>query len=386
MKLLKWAGAIVLTLLFLSVVGCSSGGSGGTSDSGTGTLALSLTDATTDDYQAIYVTIKEIRVHKAAQESSEQSAQENGWKTILEPNTTYNLLNLVNCTMTRLGVADLAAGHYTQMRLILGGDDDIDSAEHPFANYLVDSDGVAHALEVPSGFQTGIKLVRGFDIIADQTTDLILDFDAAQSVVKAGNSGKWLLKPTIKVLDGDENATVIGIVNGKNEGDEGRIYVSAQTFDSNATNGKDQVIVNSGTVTETDGFFCLVLEPGTYNLVAYKDSYAPDCIEVVVEAGNSYEGIELILTPAETITVSGTVSASGDVSISFRQFTQCTDDILFFDMIETKATHVSGEDQYSEILPELDTGESYQVVAATDGAAQVYEIAANVDQELNITF
>jgi len=280
MKTLKWTGCIVMALFLLSVIGCSGGGG---SDSGTGTLSLSLTDAPTDGYQAIYVTIKEVRVHKAATETGEEEDVElvdeengdengNGWQTIPAFDTTYNLLDLVNCTMAKLGVATLVeAGHYTQMRLILGDtpDEGLNVLEepHPHANYFIDNDGFDHALKVPSGFQTGIKLVRGFNVIDEQTTDLILDFDASKSVVEAGNSGKWLLKPTIKVVDGDEYATVRGLVTVDDEGVDvgiGGVYVSAQSLDPDP---------NVGTITEEDGSYCLVLDPGSYTLVAEKDGY-----------------------------------------------------------------------------------------------------------------
>jgi hypothetical protein len=38
-----------------------------------------------------------------------------------------------------------------------------------------------------------------------------LDFDASRSIVKAGSSGKWLLKPTIKVLDTEEYSVISGM-------------------------------------------------------------------------------------------------------------------------------------------------------------------------------
>lgn len=401
MKKLKWTGCIILALFFLLVMGCSGGGS----DSGAGTLSLSLTDATTNEYQAIYVTIKEVRVHKAAGDTGDENG--NGWQTILEPNRTYNLLELVNCTMTKLGDAVLEVGHYTQMRLILGEDPDdglnILGNTHPYANYLIiDNNDDDYELKVPSGFQTGIKIVRGFNVIDEQSTDLILDFDASKSVVKAGNSGKWLLKPTIKVVDGDETATVGGKVDLTDEDDDSGVYVSAQTFDTNATNAKDQVIVNAGTTTEQDGTYCLVLEPGTYNLVAYKDgyepdefAYEPDCLEVVVEAGNSYYGKDLTLTPAgDTITVSGNVSASAseDVNISFRQDAQCavTDDPLFLDKIEIKSINLNinaGEElPYSEILPMLAGGESYFVIASTDDTTKDEEPIAGDSDYLGLDF
>ena len=67
-----------------------------------------------------------------------------------------------------------------------------------YANYVIDTDENYQELKIPSGINTGIKIVHGFTISTDQTTELILDFNAEKSVVIADNSGNWLLKPTIK--------------------------------------------------------------------------------------------------------------------------------------------------------------------------------------------
>ena len=61
-------------------------------------------------------------------------------------------------------------------------------------NYVILEDDSVHELKVPSGYQSGVKIVKGFTINENGTTEIILDFDAMSSVVEAGNSGQWLLK------------------------------------------------------------------------------------------------------------------------------------------------------------------------------------------------
>jgi hypothetical protein len=123
------------------------------------------------------------------------------------------------------------------MRLIIGRVPDnglnILDEPHPYANYVIDSEDHRHQLFVPSGEQTGIKIVHGFTISQDETTELILDFNVSESVVIAGKSGKWLLKPTIKVLDGQDHAVISGQVRDAQSGSglEG-ILISAQVYDS----------------------------------------------------------------------------------------------------------------------------------------------------------
>lgn len=234
MKALKSWAWISLFLFILMFAACGSG----ESSSSTGTLSLSLTDATTYEYNAVYVTIKEVQVHKDGDEDS-------NWKVVVSPNKTYNLLELVNGIREELGITELETCHYTQMRLIIGNEHDnainILSESHKYANYIVDHDNYYHELKIPSGFQSGVKIVHGFDINQNQTTELILDFDASRSIVKAGKNEQWLLKPTIKVLNTNEYSIIRGTVKNNSPEEEllKGVMVSAQIFDPSAADEKD---------------------------------------------------------------------------------------------------------------------------------------------------
>lgn len=56
------------------------------------------------------------------------------------------------------------------------------------------------ALTTPSGQQSGFKLQANFSVTGGQVADMVLDFDACKSIVKAGNSGKYNLKPVVAVI------------------------------------------------------------------------------------------------------------------------------------------------------------------------------------------
>jgi hypothetical protein len=88
--------------------GCNIGGG-----DNMGQLSLSLTDKPTHDYKEVWVTIQDIYVHA-------ESDPEGSWTKILDVNRTVNLLTLANGVRLELGMVDLAAGHYTQMRLMIG--------------------------------------------------------------------------------------------------------------------------------------------------------------------------------------------------------------------------------------------------------------------------
>ncbi len=124
-----------------------------------------------------------------------------GWQT--------HFLELVNGMMAPLGLVDIKPGTYNQIRLLLHDqpDDSLNILDepHPYPQYLIDDAGDAHEMKVPSSYQTGIKIVHPFEIVSGVTTGLILDFDVARSVVKAGSSGKYILNPTIKIIGTNNN-------------------------------------------------------------------------------------------------------------------------------------------------------------------------------------
>jgi hypothetical protein len=392
MNVLKLSVWPILFLVVLMMTGCGGGGSSSISGE-TGTLYLSIADATTDEYQAVYVTIKEVWVHIGGNEKNDRN-----WEVVASPDETYELLDLVNGVREELGISELLAGHYTQMRLIIGDAPDnginLFSESHPYANYIIDNADTYHELKVPSGLQTGIKIVNGFDINAYETTELILDFDAMRSVVRAGSEGKWLLKPSIKVLDTRDDSIVRGAVTGA--GDETkevlkRVLVSAQEYDPSADDVKDRVLIQTSTLTDIyDGAYSIFIQPGVYNMVAYKDGYAPLCSKL--DIGSDQErSLDLTLDSADTGTVSGEIeigdpSPDQHVTLSFRQSAQCDPGVPGDQQIEVKSVNIAIPGSYSVILP---VG-TYRVVASTHGSAtQVYSdvvVFSGKDTEQNISF
>ena len=56
------------------------------------------------------------------------------------------------------------------------------------------------ALKTPSGQQSGLKVQVHQAVSGGILYRLTLDFDAGRSIIKAGNSGNYLLKPVLRIF------------------------------------------------------------------------------------------------------------------------------------------------------------------------------------------
>jgi len=222
---------LTICLLIISTTACDP-----SENASTGTLQVALTDAPAA-YESVLIDIEEVRVHI----ESEAEDEDDGWRTISDQQITVDLLNLTNGTTEILGEAELEPGTYGQMRLVLGDD-----------NELV-IDGQSIPLTTPSAQQSGLKLNIDAEIESNSTYTLLLDFDASRSIVEAGNSGMYLLKPVIRTVNLAESGAISGDINPADA--QPWVYAIAE---------QDTV---AGTQATAEGDFLLIgLTSGTYDL------------------------------------------------------------------------------------------------------------------------
>ncbi len=285
---LALAGAVMLTL--------AACGGGGGSASGDGTLRLALTDAPACGFDKVNVTVQKVRVHQSASAAD----TDGGWSEIvLSPAQRVDLLSLTNGVLLELGQTPLPPGKYTQLRLVLADN----SAANPLANSVVPTGGTETALTTPSGQQSGVKIAANIDIAANQMADFVLDFDACKSVsvVGAGHSGRYLLKPQLRLIP--------RFVNGV----QGFVTTSLANGLATATLQQGGVVVRA-TVSDSTGRFLLQpVDPGSYTLVvtsAGKTTMVVTSVPVVAETVTTVNSTTTALTPAAsaTGTLNGTVT------------------------------------------------------------------------------
>lgn len=130
------------------------------------------------DFQQVNVEVLQVQVHHAGA----------GWIDLPTNAGVYDLLTLQNdVSATLVDVGTLPSGHLNQFRLILGSN-----------NYVM-VDSLIYPLSTPSAQQSGLKMNLNFDFAPNELYQLLIDFDAQNSIVTQGNGG-YSLKPVLKVL------------------------------------------------------------------------------------------------------------------------------------------------------------------------------------------
>jgi hypothetical protein len=252
--------ALAALAALLVVVGCSSV----PNSTGYGTVRLQMTDAP-GSYDAVNLEVIQVAIHREISDTT------GGWEILRSDTASYDLMTLRNGVFTTLAQAMVPAGHYSQVRLKLGAG----------SNVMVD--GVTHPLIVPSGMQSGYKLIGGFDVPENRLVDIALDFDAERSVHLTG-SGKYMLKPTVRMMPFSTAGAIAGHLLP--EGIEAHVY---------AIMGVDTL---ASTVPGMDGHFTITpLGAGTYAVAihpaeGWRDTSLADVI-VVAQQTTQLGDIEL---------------------------------------------------------------------------------------------
>jgi len=200
----------LLAVLAFGLAACS--GSSESKDT-TGRISLGISDGPVHDASKVCVAFKEIEFKSGADSFVET----------FDP-VNINLLDFQGVNAAPLLINfELPAGDYQWMRLgvnaVLGGPggigDDPASVEcGGDDSYIVMDSGNVHNLYIPSGFETGLKLVGGFTVPAGGSADFTAEFDLAKSVTAPiGLQPDVILRPTIRLVNNVEVGTLTGEVS-----------------------------------------------------------------------------------------------------------------------------------------------------------------------------
>jgi len=286
---------VLALVIILGTVAASGLSCGEAPETGTGTLALYLSDAPIDaeNVTGVYITINEIQYHIDDQ-----------WITCegFEGPQTYNLLELTGGNFTLLGDLTLPGGHYNQIRFMLN----IPEIGPPPANpgcYIEFADNSTEPLFVPSGNTTGYKATGQFEVAVNGSVAVTADFDVRKAVVVADF---YILKPTIRLVVNSEAGSIRGsIANNSTYTD---IIVFAYADGTWADTEDDEPVypasrfpnaVNSGKMSKEGDYRIPFLAAGTYDLAVagYNGDVFGEVLgfvsDVVVESNhNTHQNID----------------------------------------------------------------------------------------------
>lgn len=291
------AAGAVLTAAVLAA--CGGGKSSGTTNTGTtpaattGSLNVALTDAPACGFDAVNVTVSKVRVNQSATAADTDGT----WIDLaLSPARKINLLNLSNGVLDTLGQTSIAAGHYSQIRLVL------DTSAN--ANTVVPTGSTQEvAMDTPSAAQSGLKINGGFDITSGALTNVVIDFDACKSVLMKGN-GAYALKPVLTLVPSTANG-ISGVI--------APAALTHHVMVMAEQNG--QVIASATPDVQTGVFLVSHLNAGNYDVVITSDNSAASVIGAVPVTASATTAVSTNATPlslgaSATASISGTVTAT----------------------------------------------------------------------------
>lgn len=205
--------AISFCALLVGLAGC--GGSGSAEPvASSGSFSLGISDAPISGASKVCIAFTEIEFQGA------------GASTVVPVSDTINLLQFQGANSFPLLVNEaLEPGQYQWLRLgvdaVRGSNGGLGDGESPVDgpcagshSYIV-IDGAATNLYVPSGAESGLKLIGGFTVPAGGSADFTAEFDLLKSITAPnGLEPDVVLRPTIRLVNNVEVGTLTGQVSG----------------------------------------------------------------------------------------------------------------------------------------------------------------------------
>lgn len=238
--------------------------------SGTSTMNLSVTDAAVDDAESVVVQFTGVELKPAGGTAVQF--------TLPAPRQIDLLALNGGGSTTLLQGVSVPAGDYEYVRL------QVNAGRTGSDSYIDLTDGSRHALFIPSGNQSGLKLVSGFSVPEGAVANFVIDFDLRKSVRNPpGQDGVYVLRPTLRIINSDLVGSISGTVANElatATGCSPAVYVYAGSNylagdEGSATAPLTSALVALDEVSGTYRYTAAFLPPGDYT-VAYTCDAALD--------------------------------------------------------------------------------------------------------------
>ena len=267
---------LIMAGLAFFALACSSDDD--TPSGGSARVNFYLVDAPAS-YDEVWIEVLSLRVkvdEDGADDDLNDDNDESSWVEIVyDESQPINLLDLTGGNSELLGTEDFPEGEIDQIRLILGEN-----------NYVI-KNGERFDMKTPSAQQSGLKIKVDEEIHGGMSYNLIIDFDAAKSIVEAGNSGQIILKPVLRAYLDEISAGIMGQV----------LPIEGQLVQVTAQKGDDTM----NTFTDANGNYKITgLDDGVYTLTfTPNDLYNITVKEGVVVEEGKITSVEPVMLTAK---------------------------------------------------------------------------------------
>lgn len=223
-----------------------------------------------------------------SENENDNESGDGGFVTVFEGERELNLLDLRNGRVDLLADADVPAGEYDQMRLVVT------------RGVLTLTDGRVFDLRVPSGSSSGIKLNFEFEVADGEEKVLLLDVDLSRAfaAIPSGHIDdvstirEFRFQPALamRLIDVLEAGSISGQVQDPDGNPLGSVAVTAYR-------GEEEV---TSTASEADGSFMLIgLPTGEYRVEFSLAGFADQGVSPIdVQAGAELPLGVVVLQPA----------------------------------------------------------------------------------------
>lgn len=189
----------VLLLILCLAAGCGGDESAMPAEQATGIVNIAITDAAVDGVSEVWVEFTGVTIKP-----------QTGDAIVITFDTpkSINLLDLQDGrTEALLPDTRVAVGPYNWMRL--GVNAEFDTV---MDSYALLGDGSQVELRVPSGSESGLKLVSGFTVTQNNSTNMVIDWDLRKALSDPPGQPGMHLRPALRVTDLAAYGTLEGAV------------------------------------------------------------------------------------------------------------------------------------------------------------------------------
>jgi hypothetical protein len=286
MKSLTRAKAFVVALglalpsSYLAIgCGSSSGSGGGGTGGGDGTVNLQVTDAPFpfSSVASAKVTVTEVDL---------QGTTSHGFVTAWIGSQTLDLLQLRNGVTSMLASAQLPAGTYSQVRIVIT------------SGSVTLTDGRTFDLETPSASSAGLKVFISppLTVVSSVSQDLLLDVDLSQSfeaipngATRAADISTFHFHPVVRV----SNVSTVGRIQGHVTALTGGAPIAGATVTATMAGA-----IAGTALSANDGSYAILgLAPGSYDVTGDAVGFVSTTVAAQNVAAGSETTVDLHLGP-----------------------------------------------------------------------------------------